>query len=149
MSTGYDYGPPVGQVGSGIANMQDNSDAVNIIEPGDKPHDPPPDAALIQEPGGSPSEDSQAPLTINTTVDGLNVRMNFSGPGAYNGCEVLWGDGSTAEFPGPGGTQGHGYLSHDYDAGGEYTISVDPLGPMFGPTTATVTVTDPTPDPEE
>jgi hypothetical protein len=148
----YDYGPPVGVVGSGLDNPQDNSDAVNVIVPGDKPHTPPADATIIQEPGGSPSEGATAPLTLYTAVDGLDVVLIGSGPGAYNGCEVLWGDGSPAEYPGPGGTSAGSRLTHTYDAGGDYTISVDPLGEMFPPTTTDVTVEDPAgppPEPEE
>jgi hypothetical protein len=139
----YDYGPPVGVVGSGLDNPQDNSDAVHLFDDGDTPHDPPADSTIIQEPGGSPSDGATAPLTLITEVDGLDVVLVGSGPGAYNGCEVLWGDGSPPEFPGPGGTTSSSRLTHTYEAGGDYTISVDPLGELFPPTTTDVTVTDP------
>ena len=57
--TDYDYGPPVdaGLNPDQIGTPQDNSEAVVTTEEGESPLAPPPDAATITEPGGSPTDE--------------------------------------------------------------------------------------------
>ena len=56
----YQYGPPT-TVGTGPEDSgtpQDNSDAVTVdADQGESPLAPPPDAATITEPGGSPTDE--------------------------------------------------------------------------------------------
>lgn len=54
MSDGYDYGPPV--TTDGETGTPAQTTGVLVAIPGGSPFSPPPDAATIIEPGGSPSD---------------------------------------------------------------------------------------------
>lgn len=84
----YDYGPPVTQ-GDGPEDSgtpQDNSDAVTVDEPGESPMGPPPGAATITEPGGSPTDEVIAAhdpyissLMPFTAVAGVDTSVTVTG----------------------------------------------------------------------
>ena len=95
----YDYGPPV-TVGEGPEDGGTPADTTGEVttEQGESPHDPPPDAATIVEPGGSPSDEvvaantpSVASLSPSTAVTGSDVDVTVSGerftPGSGATCD--------------------------------------------------------------
>lgn len=87
-SAEYDYGPPVTQ-GAGPDDSgvpQDNSEAVTVDNEGDSPLAPPPDAATITDPGGSPTDEilelhdpSITSLTPATAVIGGEATVTVAG----------------------------------------------------------------------
>lgn len=143
----YDYGPPVtvGDDPDDMGTPQDNSDAVDVVNEGDSPLAPPPDADTIEEPGGSPTDESgaipQEPVDVTTDVTDLTVMLDWDGPGTEYGSEVQWGDGEIS-FVGPDAEPGPP-VEHTYATADTYTITVDPLSDMYPLVSTDVAVTEP------